>query len=133
MKTAGLDLIVEGYMSDFLGIKIKQKLSISVVLTQPHLIDQILEALRLNTKPGQKSATTKDIPAASNKALHKHPDSNLLDRHFEYHSVVGKMLYLKKFNNPRSLRHCINARDFKPIPQFNMTKHSNGLVGIFSQ
>ena len=42
MKAAGLDLTVEGDISDFLGVKIERKPDGCVVLTQPHLIDQIL-------------------------------------------------------------------------------------------
>lgn len=72
-----------------------------MVLTQPHLIDQILKLLRLNTKPGQKPATTKDVPAASSTVLHRHPDSNPFDGHFDYHSVVGKMLFMEKSTRPK--------------------------------
>lgn len=43
IKAVGLDLT--GNVSDFLGVKIERKPDGSVVLTQPHLIDQILEAL----------------------------------------------------------------------------------------
>ena len=49
MKKAGLKLTVEGNSSDFLGVQIERKPDDTIHLTQPHLIDQILQDLRLLT------------------------------------------------------------------------------------
>ena len=48
MKKAGLKLTVEGNSSDFLGVQIERKPDDTIHLTQPHLIDQILQDLRLD-------------------------------------------------------------------------------------
>ena len=47
MKSIGLELTVEGDLQDFLGVKIQRMPNGHIHLTQPHLIDQILEDLRL--------------------------------------------------------------------------------------
>ena len=48
MKQAKLDTTEEGDMQDFLGVNIERKPDGSIHLTQPHLIDQILQDLRLD-------------------------------------------------------------------------------------
>ena len=66
------------------------------MLHQPHLVDEILEDLRLNNE----KVSTKDIPMASSKLLSYHVDSTQFDGHFDYRSVIGKLLYLEKGTRP---------------------------------
>jgi hypothetical protein len=50
MKKAELDLTVEGDIADFLGVKLeKSQDGKSFSLTQPHLIDDIVKELRLDS------------------------------------------------------------------------------------
>ncbi len=65
MKQAGLELMVEGDISDFLGVNIQCHNDGMVHLTQPHLIDSILKELGLQAD----SAKSKATPAASSKLL----------------------------------------------------------------
>ena len=65
MKKVGLELTVEGDISDFLGVNIQRHEDGTVHLTQPHLINSILEELGLQTN----SAKSKATPAASSKLL----------------------------------------------------------------
>jgi hypothetical protein len=99
INRAGLDITVEGDVSDFLGVKIERMANGNVNLTQPHLIDQILSDLRLigNDK---NQPTTKKTPMACSHILHKHPNSESFDGHFDYRSVIGKMLYLENSTRP---------------------------------
>ena len=54
MRKAELDLTVEGDIADFLGVKIeKSKDGKSFSLTQPHLIDDIIKELRLDSDNGR--------------------------------------------------------------------------------
>jgi hypothetical protein len=92
MKSVGLELTVEGDVSDFLGVKIERLPDGSIKMTQPHLIDQILSDLRLNGP----SVSTKDTPAPISTILGRHLDSDPHDGHFDYRSVVGKLNYLEK-------------------------------------
>jgi hypothetical protein len=62
MKGAGLDLTVEGDISDFLGVKISRQPDGTIHLTQPHLIDQIIADLWLDRHDSVLS--TKITPAA---------------------------------------------------------------------
>jgi hypothetical protein len=41
IKQAGLRITVDGDITDFLGVKVKQNDNGTIMLTQPHLIDQI--------------------------------------------------------------------------------------------
>ena len=95
MKSVGLDITVEGDISDFLGVKIERKPDGTVHLNQPQLIDQILKLLRFD-----HTTTPKSTPAASSIILHAHPESETFDDHFDYRSVVGKLLYLEKSTRP---------------------------------
>lgn len=88
-----LDLTVEGELSDFLGVKItRHKDKNEIHLTQPQLIDQILQDLRLK----QEKAKPKDVPMRSSTILLRHLNSPRFDRHFHYRSIIGKLSYLEK-------------------------------------
>jgi hypothetical protein len=82
-----------------LGVKIERLSNGHVNLTQPHLIDQILSDLRL-IGDLKNQPTTKKTPMACSHILHKHPNSESFDGHFDYRSVIGKMLYLEKSTRP---------------------------------
>ena len=92
MKAAKLELTVEGDVSDFLGVNIQRNNDGSFVLTQPKLIDSILEDLWLD-KP---NTTTKSTPAAASKLLSRHPRSEPFDGHFNYRRAIGKLNFLEK-------------------------------------
>jgi hypothetical protein len=98
-------------LQDFLGVNIEKKTDGTIHLTQPHLIDQILEDLKMTetTKP-------KTTPAASSKLLKRHSNSSPSDMSFNYHSVIGKMNYLEKAT--------------RPDIAYNTEKRSRGLQGI---
>jgi hypothetical protein len=96
MKESGLELTVEGDVSDFLGVKIDRQSNGEVHLTQPHLIDSILELLQLQ---GDK-CKVKTIPAASSRILLGHKSSLPHDSSFDYRQVIGKLLYLEKSTRP---------------------------------
>ena len=87
-----MNITVEGDLEDFLGINIQKKIDGTIELTQPHLIDSIIEDLKLN----DDLVKTKDTPAASSKLLSRHSDSEPFDNSFNYKSVIGKLGYLDK-------------------------------------
>jgi hypothetical protein len=92
IKRAKLDITVKGDIQDFLGINIDRKEDGSIHLTQPHLIDSILEDLRLE---GDK-VHVKSTSAKSSDILHRHADSEAFDGSFDYRSVIGKLNYLER-------------------------------------
>jgi predicted nucleotidyltransferase len=92
MQTANLDITIEGDLQDFLGVNIDKHENGSIHLTQPHLIDQILDDLRLNND----NVSEKITPATSSKLLSRHSDFEPFDNSFDYRSVIGKLNYLEK-------------------------------------
>jgi hypothetical protein len=54
IQKVGLNITVEGDLQDFLGIKIQREDDGSIYLSQPHLIEQILRALRLDGETVKK-------------------------------------------------------------------------------
>ncbi|KAI2490692.1 hypothetical protein MHU86_23876 [Fragilaria crotonensis] len=82
----------EGDLADFLGVSIDRRTDGTIHLSQPHLIDQILEDLRLNGT----NVKSRSTPAASSKLLTRHSDSESFDNSFNYRSIIGKLNYLEK-------------------------------------
>jgi hypothetical protein len=81
MKKAELDLTVEGDIADFLGVKMG-KVSAS---SQPHLIEDIIKELRLDS---DKTAIKRTI-GASSKPLLRNPKAESFNGHFDYCRVIG--------------------------------------------
>jgi Reverse transcriptase (RNA-dependent DNA polymerase) len=96
IKATGLKITSEATLEDFLGVNIDRRDDGTIDMTQARLIDSILTDLGLD-KP---NVASKDTPTASSKLLSKHPKSAPFDCHFDYRSVVGKMLYLEKCTRP---------------------------------
>ncbi len=97
MKWIGLELTVEGDVSDFLGVNIQHHDNGTIHLTQPHLIDSILEELGLQAN----STKSKTTLAASSKLLGHHDDAPPHDEDsFHYRCIIGKLNYLEKSTRP---------------------------------
>ena len=95
IEGAGLDITDEGDIGDFLGVQISTKED-EVHLTQPHLTSQILKDLRLD----DPNVATKDTPLPIGKVMHGYKGSKAFDGHFDFRSVLGKMMYLKTGSRP---------------------------------
>jgi Reverse transcriptase (RNA-dependent DNA polymerase) len=86
----------EGEIDDYLGVKIEKGTEAgTLLLSQPHLIDSILEDLRL-LNHGQTASKTADTPAAFENKLHKDLNGKPFDYPWEYRSVIGKLNFLEK-------------------------------------
>ena len=96
LRNTGLDLTVEGDIGDFLGVKITTQPNGAILMTQPHLIDNILRDLRLD----KDNVATKETPAPVSTILTKHSASEAFDGYFDYRSVIGKLNYLEKSTRP---------------------------------
>ena len=92
MQETGLQLTIEGDLEDFLGVNINRTSRGAIHLTQPHLIDSILQDLRL--KKGESKS--KYTPMKLSTVMNKSKDSPEFDQSFNYQSVIGKMNYLEK-------------------------------------
>jgi hypothetical protein len=85
-----LDITIEGTLTDFLGVNIDRRDDGTIKLSQPRLIQQVLDDLRLS----DENVATKETPMASSTLLSRHPDSRPHDNAFNYRSVIGKLHYL---------------------------------------
>ena len=92
MQEVGLQLTIDGDLEDFLGVNIDRTSRGAIHLTQPHLIDSILQDLRLN----KGESKCKETPLKSSTILNKSKDSPEFDRSFNYRSVIRKMNHLEK-------------------------------------
>lgn len=96
MQAAGLDITIEGDLTDFLGVNIDRHDDGTIHLTQPHLIHQILKDLRYDND----DVAIKTTPGASSRLLSKHNKSAPFDNSFHYRSVIGKINYLERGCRP---------------------------------
>ena len=92
MQEIGLQLTIEGDLEDFLGVNIDRTSRGAVHLTQPHLIDSILQDLLL--KKGDSNC--KETPMKSSTIINKSKDSPEFDQSFNNRSVIGKVNDLEK-------------------------------------
>ena len=79
-QETGLQLTIEGNLEDFLGVNTDRTSRDAIHLTQPHLIDSIMQDLRL--KKGDSKC--KDTPMKSSTILNKSKDSPEFNRSFNY-------------------------------------------------
>ena len=74
-----LHITLEGDLTDFLGVKIERKSTNEIIITQSHLIDNILNDLGLkHVKDG------KETPAASSRLLMRNDDGIDHNKSFHY-------------------------------------------------
>ena len=125
----------QGDVGDFLGIQIKRQEDGSVHLSQPHLIDSILNDLHL--QPDSKHKTTL---AVTSSLLHKDTDGPNMQPEFHYHSVIGKLNFLEKSTRPDisvSVHQCArfsespkksHAEAVKRIGQYLLATRDKGII-----
>ena len=85
----------EGEMDTYLGVKITRPTPDTIELTQPHLIQQILDDM------GMKSnSKTKDKAAPSSTILRRDLNGVPIAESWDYRSIVGKLNFLEKSTRP---------------------------------
>ena len=86
-----VDIEDQGDITDYVGVNVQRHEDGSMELTQPQLIQSILDDLHLNSESKQSST-----PSLSTVLLHAALDDDDHDGHFDYRSVIGKLNYLEK-------------------------------------
>jgi hypothetical protein len=81
----------EGDLADYLGVKIDRLPNGLIKLSQPHLIQQILDDLGMN-----HATKSQPTPAAASVKLSRDPNGLPMQEDWQYSSVVGKMNFLEK-------------------------------------
>jgi Reverse transcriptase (RNA-dependent DNA polymerase) len=86
----------EGAIDDYLGVKVEPGATPGTFyLSQPHLIESILEDLKL-VNHGDSVAKSADTPATFECKLHKDMTGDPFAYPWDYRSVIGKMNFLEK-------------------------------------
>ena len=93
IKSAGLQITVEGSIEDFLGVRVQRNNDGSFEFTQTHLIDQITQALHI------QDARPRPVPAKL-ETLKRGINTPPFDNSFNYRSVLGKIGYLQICTRP---------------------------------
>eukprot|EP00978_Attheya_sp_CCMP212_P035308 scaffold152839_cov109-Attheya_sp.AAC.1 len=133
--TRAFDVTDEGQLSDYLGVKIERQDDGTILLTQPHLIDQIISdlGLKANTK-------TKDLPALSSKILNRDTNGHPFREEWHYLSLIGKLNFLEKSTRPDlaySVHQCArfssdpkasHAQAVKQIGRYLMANRDKGII-----
>jgi hypothetical protein len=122
LRELKFDVQDEGQIEDFLGVRIRQGEDGTIEMTQPHLIDQILQDLKLIDKPGANgngryAPKALDTPATSTTILERDPDGEAHSAEWSYRSVVGKLNYLEKSTRPDIAYSVHNAARFSSDPR----------------
>ena len=105
-------------VDDFLGVKItRNEKDGTITMTQPQLIDSILEDLGLDAK-----ANARKLPAAPTLLLQKFENSGPHDNSFHYRSVIGKLNYLEKSTRPDIAYAVHQCARFSSEPKIEHTK-----------
>ncbi|KAL7567275.1 hypothetical protein ACA910_016741 [Epithemia clementina (nom. ined.)] len=84
-----------GLVTDFLGVKVEFTKDGTIKLSQPQLIASVLKDLQL-----QGNTKERRTPALQSVLLHKDPEGDPFNKEFYYHSVIGKLNFLKKSTRP---------------------------------
>jgi hypothetical protein len=89
------DVSDEGELSDYLGVKIENLDDGKIKMSQPQLIQQILDDLGL-----QGNSKEHSTPARPDHLVLRDPEGPDFDEHFNYRSVIGKLNFLEKSTRP---------------------------------
>ena len=133
LKAAGLKLTEEGSITDFLGVNVETRDG-KIHLNQPLLTSTILSELRISQAPEE----TSNIPMS--EILDNGKTDVEFDKHFDYRSIIGMLLYLEKGTRP-DLAYCVHqcaryssnpkkkhAKALKKIGKYLKSTRSKGTI-----
>jgi hypothetical protein len=88
----------EGTIEDYLGVKVETLADGNIKLSQPHLIDSILEDLGLliNNKEVKHESKGRPTPALSTQIIGPDREGEPFDYAWSMRSVIGKLNFLEK-------------------------------------
>ena len=85
----------EGSLSDYLGVEIKELPNGCIKLSQPHLIQSVLDDLNFNERTG-----TKKTPASAAVKLNRDIHGESMKDEWSYRAIIGKMNFIEKSTRP---------------------------------
>jgi hypothetical protein len=84
----------QGNIADYLGINFERLTNGKIKMSQPHLIDQIIQEVNI------KKTDKRSVPAAPSKILRRDEGAPEYDCPFNYRKVIGKLNFLEKSSRP---------------------------------
>jgi hypothetical protein len=92
------DLMDDGELQDYLGIRFERRNDGSLKLTQPRMIERVLKIVGLDENNGKTKLY--DTPASEHKILDNDPDGKGQLQEWNYRSAVGCLSYLQSMIRP---------------------------------
>jgi len=89
------EIMYEGEVDEYLGVKVEHRSDGSFKLSQPLLIEQILTKLGFNERTRQKGT-----PALSSKILHRDAEGPDHNTSWDYWRILGQLNILEKSTCP---------------------------------
>jgi hypothetical protein len=97
------DVEDEGTLEDYLGVQVKHRKDGTIYLSQPHLIDSILQDLGFLDERGslrERKTSTRATPAQTTRLIGPDPEGKPFTHDWNYRSVIGKLNFLEKSTRP---------------------------------
>jgi hypothetical protein len=94
------DMEDQGSITNYLGVNVQHLPNGAIKLSQPHLIDQIIDEVHIS-----KRIAGKQTPAAATKILRRDETAPSFDQRFNYRRAAGKLNFLEKSTRPDIRRH----------------------------
>jgi hypothetical protein len=88
-----------GDIQDFLGVHVEKTSEGGFKLTQPHLVDSILEEVGFH-KDAKNRPKGKDLPALTSSILKRDSEGADFDEQWDYRRIIGKLNFLEKSTRP---------------------------------
>ena len=92
------DLTDDGELQDYLGIRFDRRPDGSLKLTQPRMIERVLEIVGLDKD--SERVKLHDTPASEHKLLDNDPNGQMRTQKWNYRSAVGCLSYLQAMIRP---------------------------------
>jgi Reverse transcriptase (RNA-dependent DNA polymerase)/GAG-pre-integrase domain len=125
----------EGTLDEYLGVKVEHLANGTIKLSQPQLIQQVVNDLGFNER-----TTEKDSPAASTVRLHRDISGKPYADNWHYRSIIGKLNFLEKSTQPdiayavhQCARFCLEPKEshataVKRIGKYLLSTKDKGMI-----
>ena len=117
----------EGDLTDYLGVNITFLDDGKMKLTQPHLIQQIIDDVNFKDSNQSYATKPKETPAETSKILNKDESGEPHKATWHYRSVIGKLNFLEKSTRGELAYAVHQAARFCQEPK---TSHTNAVHRI---
>lgn len=85
-------------LKDYLGVRFEQRKYKPIKLSQPKMIERVLQIVGID--PNNPQTHFKNLPASAKKVLDNNPDVLPRKQHWHYRSAVGCLSYIQAMNQP---------------------------------